>query len=83
MLTSEIKFTYKGQNYNYKGYLSDLTHGGLLRLVAQDGASAQMLMQGQAEQLGRTDRTATFSRASFTVERLIKPKVLLGEDGVD
>ena len=83
MLTSEIKFTYKGQNYNYKGYLSDLTHGGLLRLVAQDGVSAQMLMQGQAEQLGRTYRTATFSRASFTVERLIKPKVLFGEDGVD
>ena len=65
MLTSEIKFTYKGQDYNYKGYLSDLTHGGLLRLVAQDGVSAQMLMQGQAEQLGRTYRTATFSRASF------------------
>lgn len=83
MLTSEIKFTYKGQKYNFKGYLSDLTHGGLLRLVAQDGLSAQMLMQGQSEVLGRTYRTATMSRASFTVERLIKPKTLFGEDGTD
>ena len=83
MLTSEVRFTYKGQSYKFKGYLSDLTHGGLVRLVAEDGDSAQMLMQGQAKALGRTFRTATFTRASFTVERLLKPKAHFDNNGVD
>ena len=70
MLTSDIQFQYKGSEYRFKAYLSDLTHGGLIRLVAKDGDSAQFLTQNQAESLGRTYRTANFSRASFTVERL-------------
>ena len=83
MLTSDIQFQYKGSEYRFKAYLSDLTHGGLIRLVAKDGDSAQFLTQNQAESLGRTYRTANFSRASFTVERLMKPKTHFDSAGVD
>lgn len=83
MLLADIEFKYKGELYRYKGFLAESYSSTLVRLVAEDGDSANLLLDGHYSRLNTMMRTAQFNRANFKVERLFKPKTLLDTDGND
>lgn len=83
MLLAGIDFKFQGKSTKFKGYLSDNYQSTLVRLVAQDGDSADLLLQGFASDLGKMYRTATFGSAKVEVERLFKKGERFDSEGVD
>lgn len=83
MLLADIEFKLNNENFKYKGYISESFSGALVRLVAQDGDSANLLLDEQYSSLQTVVRTAQFNPSTLLVGRLFKPKTLLDENGED